>query len=100
MALTAKLAMRQGQSMVLTPQLLQAIKLLQMPNTELAAFIEEELERNPLLERWDDAAPDARIEAPEPAPAAAGEPQPGDWAGETLAVDPAALAGELGTEIE
>ena len=40
MALSAKLAMRQGQSMVLTPQLLQAIKLLQMPNAELAAFIE------------------------------------------------------------
>src|SRR5208282_4592239 len=35
MALSAKLAMRQGQTMVLTPQLLQAIKLLQMPNLEL-----------------------------------------------------------------
>ena len=43
MALSAKLAMKQGQSMVLTPQLLQAIKLLQMPNAELAAFVEEEL---------------------------------------------------------
>ena len=42
--------------MVLTPQLLQAIKLLQMPNAELAAFIESELERNPLLERADDLA--------------------------------------------
>ena len=40
--------------MVLTPQLLQAIKLLQMPNAELAAFIEAELERNPLLERADE----------------------------------------------
>ena len=48
-----RLAMRQGQAMVLTPQLLQAIKLLQMPNAELAAFIEAELERNPLLERAD-----------------------------------------------
>ena len=37
--------------MVLTPQLLQAIKLLQMPSGELSAFIETELERNPLLER-------------------------------------------------
>ena len=54
MALSAKLAMRQGQSMVLTPQLLQAIKLLQMPSAELAAFIETELERNPLLDRADD----------------------------------------------
>ena len=40
--------------MVLTPQLLQAIKLLQMPNAELAAFVEEELERNPMLERAED----------------------------------------------
>ena len=51
MALSAKLAMRQGQTMVLTPQLLQAIKLLQMPSGELSAFIESELERNPILER-------------------------------------------------
>ena len=35
MALSIKLALRQGQTMVLTPQLLQAIKLLQMPNLEL-----------------------------------------------------------------
>ena len=51
MALLAKLTMRQGQAMVLTPQLLQAIKLLQMPNVELSAFIENELASNPLLER-------------------------------------------------
>ncbi len=55
MALTAKLVMRQNQSLVMTPQLLQAIKLLQFSNLELAAFIEEELERNPLLERAEDS---------------------------------------------
>ncbi len=54
MALSAKLTMRQGQTMVLTPQLLQAIKLLQMPNVELSAFIENELASNPLLERAED----------------------------------------------
>jgi RNA polymerase sigma-54 factor len=43
--------MRQGQSLVMTPQLQQAIKLLQLSNIELCAFVEEELERNPLLER-------------------------------------------------
>lgn len=48
-----KLEMRQGQSLVMTPQLQQAIKLLQLSNIELAAFVEEELERNPLLERDD-----------------------------------------------
>jgi RNA polymerase sigma-54 factor len=101
MALLAKLAMRQGQSMVLTPQLLQAIKLLQMPNAELAAFIETELERNPLLERADDKP--AEVGAFEFAEAATPfEPGAvaGDWATETLENDPAALAQSLGTEIE
>ena len=55
MALTAKLVMRQSQSLVMTPQLLQAIKLLQFSNLDLTAFIEEELERNPLLERAEDS---------------------------------------------
>jgi RNA polymerase sigma-54 factor len=35
----------------MTPQLMQAIKLLQLSNLDLSAFVEEELERNPLLER-------------------------------------------------
>ena len=43
--------LRQGQSLVMTPQLQQAIKLLQMSNFELQAFVDAELERNPLLER-------------------------------------------------
>jgi RNA polymerase sigma-54 factor len=43
--------MRQGQSLVMTPQLQQAIKLLQLSAVELAEFVEGELERNPLLER-------------------------------------------------
>jgi RNA polymerase sigma-54 factor len=54
MALTPKLIMRQSQSLVMTPQLLQAIKLLQLSNLELNTFVEEELERNPLLERVED----------------------------------------------
>src|SRR3954453_15108844 len=61
MALSAKLMMRQGQSLVMTPQLLQAIKLLQFSNIELAGFIEEELERNPMLERIDEAEGDLPI---------------------------------------
>ncbi len=51
MALMQRLELRQGQSLVMTPQLQQAIKLLQMSNLELQAFVETELERNPLLER-------------------------------------------------
>src|SRR5580658_9855303 len=48
-----RLEMRQGQSLVMTPQLQQAIKLLQLSNIELAEYCEQELERNPLLERDD-----------------------------------------------
>ena len=51
MGLSQKLALRQGQSLVMTPQLQQAIKLLQMSAAELQAFVEAEIERNPLLER-------------------------------------------------
>ncbi|MBN2751391.1 MAG: RNA polymerase factor sigma-54 [Rhodospirillaceae bacterium] len=58
MAMTPRLELRQSQSLVMTPQLQQAIKLLQMSNFELTAFVEEELERNPLLEREDDRAPE------------------------------------------
>jgi RNA polymerase sigma-54 factor len=62
MALTHRLELRQSQSLVMTPQLLQAIKLLQLSNLDVAAFVAEELERNPLLERDHDgsgeAAPD------------------------------------------
>ena len=51
MALGARLELRQGQGLVITPQLQQAIKLLQLSNLELEAFVEAELEKNPLLAR-------------------------------------------------
>jgi RNA polymerase sigma-54 factor len=51
LALSARLEIRQGQGLVITPQLQQAIKLLQLSNLELEAFVEAELERNPLLVR-------------------------------------------------
>ena len=65
MALSARLEIRQGQGLVITPQLQQAIKLLQMSNIEVEAFVEAELERNPLLQREEGEAPadDAREEA-------------------------------------
>jgi RNA polymerase sigma-54 factor len=63
LALSARLEIRQGQGLVITPQLQQAIKLLQLSNLELDAFVDAELERNPLLQRDErDAEPDA--EAP------------------------------------
>jgi RNA polymerase sigma-54 factor len=51
MSLTPKLELRQGQQLVMTPQLQQAIRLLQLSNIELCTYVEAELERNPLLER-------------------------------------------------
>jgi len=50
MGLGPSLSIRQAQSLVLTPQLAQAIKLLQLSNLELEAYIAEELSKNPLLE--------------------------------------------------
>jgi RNA polymerase sigma-54 factor len=66
MALTQRLEIRQGQSLVMTPQLQQAIKLLQLSNLELTAYVEQELERNPLLERDErEHTPEERQEKPE-----------------------------------
>ena len=72
MGLSQKLEMRQGQSLVMTPQLQQAIKLLQMSNLELQGYVEAELERNPLLER------DEKAVAPSPQ----AEPERADMASE------------------
>ncbi len=66
MALGPRLDLRQTQSLVMTPQLQQAIKLLALSNLEIEAFIGEALENNPLLDAGDvtrerengDGAPD------------------------------------------
>ena len=50
MALGPRLDLRQSQSLVMTPQLQQAIKLLTLSNLEIDAFVAAELEKNPLLE--------------------------------------------------
>ncbi len=62
MALSLKPELRTSQSLVMTPQLMQAIKLLQLSSVDLAAFVDAELERNPLLER------DETVGRDEPAP--------------------------------
>jgi RNA polymerase sigma-54 factor len=46
-----RLELRQTQSLVMTPQLQQAIKMLQLSNLELAQFVDAEVQQNPLLER-------------------------------------------------
>ncbi|MHC1547072.1 RNA polymerase factor sigma-54 [Phyllobacterium sp. K27] len=55
MALSPKLDLRQTQSLVMTPLLMQSIRLLQLNHIELEQFIEQEIEKNPLLERLDAA---------------------------------------------
>lgn len=50
MSLAPRLDIRQSQSLVMTPQLQQAIKLLTLSNLEIEAFIAEEVEKNPLLD--------------------------------------------------
>jgi RNA polymerase sigma-54 factor len=58
MGLGPSLSIRQAQQLVLTPQLRQAIQLLQLSNLELDAFIAEELSKNPLLESRSDEGGD------------------------------------------
>src|SRR5271166_4091224 len=103
MALSQRLEFRQTQALVMTPQLMQAIKLLQLSSLDLAAYVENELERNPLLERASDdenAAP-----APEPE-AATAEGEGGDtgstpdWNNENLETSRTSMEQGLGTELE
>ncbi|MSP68417.1 MAG: RNA polymerase sigma-54 factor [Alphaproteobacteria bacterium] len=77
MAIGPRLDLRQTQSLVMTPQLQQAIRLLQMSSVELTTYVEQEIERNPLLEAQEGepqeiretvAAADQAREAPPPAP--------------------------------
>jgi RNA polymerase sigma-54 factor len=113
MAISTKLMMRQGQALVMTPQLLQAIKLLQFSNLELSAFLHDELERNPLLEAQEGdyagegpggdigelAAKGGEDFAPGAGEGFDGEPHEGDWARDTLTADAAALSADLGGDL-
>ena len=67
MAIGPRLDLRQSQSLVMTPQLQQAIRLLALSNLEVESFIAEEIERNPLLEAGagDEAPAEAAAEIPE-----------------------------------
>jgi len=79
MGLAPRLDLRQTQSLTMTPQLQQAIKLLALSNLEIETFIGEALESNPLLE-----AGDLRSEAPVAAPDAPDEPRPEPTADELI----------------
>ncbi|HXZ21751.1 MAG TPA: RNA polymerase factor sigma-54 [Pseudolabrys sp.] len=102
MALSQRLEFRQTQALVMTPQLMQAIKLLQLSSLDLAAYVEGELERNPLLERAsEDDAPGATAEA-ERAAADRDEDtaSTADWIGADLETSRSSMEQGLGTELE
>lgn len=127
MALSHRLELRQGQSLVMTPQLLQAIKLLQLSSLDLIAYVEAELERNPLLERADSeseespAVADGEGPRQEPSPDdppgdgespagegpdgpaldadGAGEGSAGEWSGEGALPDRADIEARFGTDL-
>jgi RNA polymerase sigma-54 factor len=93
MALSQRLEIRQSHALVMTPQLMQAIKLLQLSNLDLAAYVEGELERNPLLERTGESegerAPAEGEAAASPA-AEASDWREGEGASDDRSVRPAA----------
>jgi len=100
MALTPKLEMRQSQALVMTPQLMQAIKLLQLSNLDLTAYVEGELERNPLLERVGEAEPVAAEQQPDQPVAVSDQAASGDWINGDLEVSRSAIEAKLGTELD
>ncbi len=102
MALTQRLQMRQSQALVMTPQLMQAIKLLQLSNLDLAAYVEGELERNPFLERGSEgepSVPERAQDAVEPS-ANANDGQDGDWANQELETSRSSMEAKLDTDLE
>jgi RNA polymerase sigma-54 factor len=99
MALAAKLQLRHTQSLVMTPQLMQSIRLLQLTYVELERFIDEEIERNPLLERaepQDDAASDQALKADEARDTSAQD----DWFETDTALSAEAMSEKLDASLE
>ena len=106
MALSQRLEFRQTQALVMTPQLMQAIKLLQLSSLDLQAYVEGELEKNPLLERG--SADDGPAGEAEP-DRSGGDADGGegahdeaahDWIGNDLETSRASMEQGLGTELE
>lgn len=96
MSLAPRLDLRQSQSLVMTPQLQQAIKLLALSNLEIETFLAEELEKNPLLDTGggDDERDGADAAEPEPLPERDG---PAD---STELLDGGAATGEASLDVD
>ena len=78
MGFSQRLELRQSQTLVMTPQLQQAIKMLQLSNLELTDFVDAEIQQNPLLERREGNAEE---------PFAAAEPSAPDGGSPTVLPD-------------
>jgi RNA polymerase sigma-54 factor len=100
MALTQRLQLRQSQALVMTPQLMQAIKLLQLSNLDLVSYVEGELERNPLLERDGDSDAQDEPDLPQSEATPDDDAQAGDWIGEDLETSRTAMEAQLGTGLD
>jgi RNA polymerase sigma-54 factor len=102
MALTQRLEIRQGQALVMTPQLMQAIKLLQLSSLDLTAYVETELERNPLLERASEGEPegDGPAAEPEEFPAPEAEVRADTWLNQDMEVSRTSMEERLDTNLE
>jgi RNA polymerase sigma-54 factor len=97
MALSQRLEFRQTQSLVMTPQLMQAIKLLQLSNLDLNAYVEAELERNPVLDRADGDSGSSEVVGGTENVA---DPADGDWLREDMASSRQAIEEGLGTDLD
>ena len=96
MGLSAKLQLRQSQSLVMTPQLMQSIRLLQMAHQDLDRFIDEEIERNPLLERPHEEDAPATL----PVMATASAQMEDEWQAEEPEWSAAAISERLDASLE
>lgn len=106
MAISPRLEVRQSQSLVMTPQLMQAIKLLQLSNLDLVAYVDAELERNPLLERGEaDDGPAADAGETDSADFQDATARTGDtadatdWLESQMEKEPDAIADKLDTDL-
>src|SRR2546425_12000479 len=104
MALTQRLEIRQSHALVMTPQLMQAIKLLQLSNLDLAAYVENELERNPLLEQASEGEGQGQGEGERGAADLEATPGPdnaaSDWAEGGLDARGGATEGPAGADLD
>ena len=104
MALAPRLEFRQSQSLVMTPQLMQAIKLLQLSSLDLASYVEGELEQNPLLHREDEFSDGTRADSSLENSADAGDNAASsienEWIDGALETNPQEIAASFDTDAE